>query len=162
MKKILLLAFAFCFFSSVSHAQTATDKSLDELFSLTDMDKLVDSAYSQMDGMFAQMAGQMELTEAQKPIMDKFFKKYTALVREEMSWKTMKKPVAEAYRQVFTEPEVRELIEFYQSPLGKKLLEKMPELMQASMTVMQQSMQEIMPKLQQLQQELQQELQAAE
>lgn len=161
MKKILLLAFAFCFFSSVSHAQTATDKSLDELFSLTDMDKLVDSAYGQMDSMFAQMAGQMELTEAQKPIMEKFFKKYTALVREELSWQQLKAPMNEAYRKVFTEPEVRELIEFYQSPLGKKLLEKMPELMQASMVLVQESMKDLMPKLQTLQQEMQKELEAA-
>lgn len=161
MKKILFLAVAFCFFSSVSYAQTATDKSLDELFALTDMDKLVNSAYDQMDGMYAQMAGQMELTEAQKPIVDKFFQKNSALVREELSWKKLKSPMMETYRKVFSEPEVRELIEFYQSPLGKKLLEKMPELMQASMALMQDAMRDMMPKLQQLQQQLQQELEAA-
>lgn len=158
MKKILFLVFSLCFFSSLCSAQTASDKSLKELFTLTDMDKMLDSAYSQMDGVFAQMVGQMNVSEEQKPVLDKFFKKYTALVREELSWKKLEQPVMVTYRQVFTEPEVRELIEFYQSPLGRKMLDKMPELMQASMVSMQESMQGLMPKLQELQKELHEEL----
>jgi len=158
IKKTLLVICSLVLFSSVCSAQTATEKSVEKLFALTDMDQLLNSAYAQMDGMFAQMSSQMELTEAQKPVMDKFFKKYTELVREELSWKKLKAPMISSYQQVFSEPEVKELIEFYQSPLGKKLLEKMPQLMEVSMQMMQQSMADMMPKIQVLQQELEQEL----
>ena len=50
--------------------------------------------------------------------------------------------------EVFTEEEMRELIKFYQSPLGQKVLEKTPELLQISMEKTEVLLYEELPKLQ--------------
>jgi hypothetical protein len=50
--------------------------------------------------------------------------------------------------EVFTEEEMRELIKFYQSPLGQKVLEKTPELLQLSMEKTEVLLYEELPKLQ--------------
>jgi hypothetical protein len=42
--------------------------------------------------------------------------------------------IAQVYEQEFTEGELKDLIAFYRTPLGKKTLEKMPKLMQVSAT----------------------------
>lgn len=49
--------------------------------------------------------------------------------REQMSWSLLEPEYTRAYMEVFTEPEVRELIAFYQTPLGQRMLAKMPLLM---------------------------------
>ena len=49
---------------------------------------------------------------------------------------------------MFTEDELQDLIDFYKSPLGQKMLKKQPELMKATMQKMQVEMSKVMPKIQ--------------
>jgi hypothetical protein len=42
--------------------------------------------------------------------------------------------MAKMYADVFTEQEMKEILTFYQSPVGKKLLEQQPKLVDASMS----------------------------
>ena len=48
--------------------------------------------------------------------------------REQTSWTSIEPEVTQLYTEVFTEPEIRELIAFYQTPLGQKMLTKLPAL----------------------------------
>ena len=59
---------------------------------------------------------------SQRDILQKFITKY-------LHWESVKEETISAYTQEFTEPELKQLTEFYQSPLGKKANEKMPKLM---------------------------------
>lgn len=45
-----------------------------------------------------------------------------------MTWDNMKAPMIDLYVRTYTEAEIRELIEFYDTPIGQKSLEVMPEL----------------------------------
>jgi hypothetical protein len=47
-----------------------------------------------------------------------------------LTWKAMEPGIIDAYKSVFTAAEMRKVAEFYRTPEGQKLLEKMPELMQ--------------------------------
>ncbi len=80
------------------------------------------------------------------------------MLTNSMSWEKIKEPIIKAYSQVYTKAEIDELNVFYQSPLGQKMIKKMPELMQATMQVMQETTKVMIPKMQALQKELQAEL----
>jgi hypothetical protein len=67
-----------------------------------------------------------------------------------MSWAALKPDLAEVYAREFTEPELRELLRFYQSPVGKKAATKIPALMQMGMEIGQRHVKDHMPELQKL------------
>jgi len=158
MKKLIVsLAFAFSI-SGSCHADSGVRDSIEKMFEVTDMQAMLDASYAQMDQIFSQMTKDKNITDEQKPIYEKHKKKFHAMLVKSMSWDKIKEPIIKAYSQVYTKAEVDELIVFYQSPLGQKMLKKMPELMQATMQVMQETSKSIIPKMQALQQELQKEL----
>lgn len=57
----------------------------------------------------------------QREILQKFLTKY-------LSWASVREDTITAYTQEFTEPELKQLTEFYTTPVGKKANEKMPQL----------------------------------
>jgi len=74
-------------------------------------------------------------------------------LRNALSWEGVKEDYVKIYIAVFTEEEIRALINFYQSPIGQKLVSKQPELMEKSMELSQKRFMEIMPRLMSLMQE---------
>lgn len=57
----------------------------------------------------------------QREILQKFLTKY-------LSWASVRQETISAYTHEFTETELKQLTEFYTTPLGKKVHEKMPQL----------------------------------
>lgn len=70
------------------------------------------------------------------------------VVYKQLTWESLKPDMMQIYAEVFTESEIKEITAFYQSPIGQKLIEKMPELTTKSMQLMQKRMVTIMPELQ--------------
>jgi len=52
-----------------------------------------------------------------------------------LTWSAMLPEVAKLYKETFTESEIRELIAFYQTPVGQKVLARMPELTQKGFSI---------------------------
>lgn len=52
-----------------------------------------------------------------------------------LSWEKMGPRMTDLYMRTFTETEIRELIAFYKTPVGKKTLEQLPTLMQEGMKI---------------------------
>jgi hypothetical protein len=75
-------------------------------------------------------------------LMRQFMEKY-------LSWDQVKDQFVGIYAEMFTEPELRELIQLYNTPTGKKLLTSMPEIMNRSMQITQKQLQPHLPELQQ-------------
>ena len=67
--------------------------------------------------------------------------------REQTSWTSIEPEVTQLYVEVFTEPEIRELIAFYQTPLGQKMLTKLPALTTRANQITSARLQAAMPKL---------------
>jgi hypothetical protein len=57
----------------------------------------------------------------QRQVLQKFLTRY-------LDWASVRQETITAYTQAFTETELKQLTEFYATPLGKKVHEKMPRL----------------------------------
>src|SRR5215470_9139811 len=57
----------------------------------------------------------------QREVLQRFLTTY-------VNWENVKEETITAYTHEFTEPELQQLAEFYQTPLGKKASEKLPQL----------------------------------
>jgi len=73
-------------------------------------------------------------------LMRSFFAKY-------LSWPQIRGDMVRIYALTYTEDEMRQLTAFYQTPLGKRLLETMPELAQRSSEITQRRVMDHMPEL---------------
>ena len=109
------------------------------LLTLMDMDNLLNQSIDQMLDM---QVKQNPAIGAYKPQMKTFLSKY-------MSWASMKDDMIKIYMDEFTEQELKELLAFYQTPLGKKTVQKMPKLMAKGAELGQQRVQQHLPELQQ-------------
>ena len=95
-----------------------------------------------IDSVLAGQLRQMPQLAAHAGLLREFY-------REQMAWKVLEPEYTRVYLEVFTEPEVRELIAFYQTPLGQKMLTKMPLLMAKSNELAARRVQAAMPQLMQ-------------
>lgn len=124
---------------AISRADQASHrKAVDSLFALMDMENLLSQSVDQMLAMQVQQNPAIAPYQAQ---MKAFLNKY-------MSWASLKDDMAKLYMEAFSESELNELNKFYQTPLGKKTMQKMPILMAKGAEIGQKRVQEHLPELQ--------------
>jgi len=111
----------------------------EQLLSLMDMEKVMQQSVDQM----------LAIQVKQNPAMGQFEGQMRAFLNKYMSWASVKEDMVKIYMTEFTEPEIKELIAFYQTPVGKKTVQKLPSLLQKSAELSQQRMQQHLPELQQ-------------
>ena len=125
MKKLLLSVClgSSLIVSSVAFSQTASEQSIKQL--------IVETGAAEMGTMvFDQLLGQLKqagATDAQ-----------IAEVKKEFNVDQLVDLLVPVYQKQFTEEDVKAFLEFYNSPAGKKLISKQPEIMQESMIIGQQ------------------------
>lgn len=125
MKKLLLSVClgSSLILSSVAFSQTASEQSIKQL--------IVETGAAEMGTMvFDQLLGQLKqagATDAQ-----------IAEVKKEFNVDQLVDLLVPVYQKQFTEEDVKAFLEFYNSPAGKKLISKQPEIMQESMIIGQQ------------------------
>ena len=135
---ILIGAVAF-FQSTPARADEASHrKAVESLFALMGMENVLAQSIDQMLAM--QVQGNPAIAQYQ-PQMKAFLNKY-------MSWASLKDDMAKIYMAEFSESELNELNKFYQTPLGKKTVQKMPALMAKGAEMGQKRVQEHLPELQ--------------
>ncbi|MBA1420192.1 MAG: DUF2059 domain-containing protein [Epsilonproteobacteria bacterium] len=78
--------------------------------------------------------------KAIEPAIEAFFTKF-------MGWEAQKGDIAALYAKNYTVEELKELNKFYQSPLGQKTVQIMPQLAAASAQIGQSRMMEHMPEM---------------
>ena len=136
---LALLLGAIVMFQPVSaHADEASHrKATENLFSLMGMEALVTQGIDQMLAMQVQ----------QNPALAQYQVQMKAFLSKYMSWGSLKEDMAKLYMAEFTESELNELTKFYQTPLGKKTIQKMPTLMAKGAEIGQKRVQEHLPEL---------------
>jgi hypothetical protein len=130
--------------SPASHRQAAFE--LVEIMTKSVFEETVSLFENTLQQQFA--AAFMDLPSDERVVADAVQREITEWFREFFSWELIRELYADIYMEVFTEEEMRELIKFYQSPLGQKVLEKTPELLQLSMEKTEVLLYEELPKLQ--------------
>ncbi|MGE8332415.1 MAG: DUF2059 domain-containing protein, partial [Pseudomonas putida] len=75
-----------------------------------------------------------------------------------IGWNKLKPKMVDLYTQTFTEQELKDLVKFYESPLGKKVLREMPKVTQQSAQLTQQSLEPAVPVVNKLLEDMTKEL----
>ncbi|WP_339616611.1 DUF2059 domain-containing protein [uncultured Gilvimarinus sp.] len=81
----------------------------------------------QMDQMSTQM---VTMIVSSNPALEPHRDDIQAWTTKYFTWDAMKDDMAEIYRKYFTDDEIKKLIEFYETPVGQKAIEVMPQLFQ--------------------------------
>src|SRR5205823_2255100 len=78
------------------------------------------------------------LRRSRPEVPQKFWDDFTHEAHQEASPAELMRLIAPIYDQHFTHDEIRQMISFYESPLGKKISATLPEIQQESLDVGQQ------------------------
>lgn len=74
-------------------------------------------------------------------------------LKESLSWEALKPEIVKAYSEAFTDEEIKGLIKFYESPLGRKYLEKESEIQQKIMKSIMEKQQKCMSQFKKIREE---------
>jgi hypothetical protein len=135
---ILLGAIALFQPATIRADEASHRKAVESLFTLMDMDNLLNQSVDQMLAMQVQ----------QNPAIAPFQAKMKIFLNKYMSWASLKDDMVKIYMAEFSESELNELNKFYQTPLGKKTVQKMPGLMAKGAEIGQKRVQDHLPELQ--------------
>ncbi|MFL6527275.1 MAG: DUF2059 domain-containing protein [Chthoniobacterales bacterium] len=124
---------------TVSAEDAGRRKAAETLLQLMDMQAVLTQSVDQMLDM--QIKQNPAIAPYQQEMKD-FFAKY-------MSWQSLKDDIIGIYASEFTEAEMNEMNRFYQTPVGKKALQKTPLLLAKGAELGQKRVQEHLPELQQ-------------
>ncbi|WP_409279481.1 DUF2059 domain-containing protein [Pseudomonas defluvii] len=127
-------------------ADTASHNASAEAFlKLAHADKLGTPVYMQVQQMFAQRFEQTKAPASKKAVLDSYQAKANAALDQAIGWNKLKPDMVQLYTSTFSESELKDLVKFYESPLGKKVLEKMPMVTQQSAQLTQQKLESAVP-----------------
>lgn len=151
MKKILSALFfsaLACF--SLNAQEKRNLKLAEELMTVMNTKEMVDASFSMgkkmMQDQLKGMQKSMGHTEDSESIASRSTQ-VMEIIEKEMRWENIRGQFIEIYAEIFTESELKGLVDFYKSPLGQSFLKKQPELMERAMRVTQKIMADLMPKI---------------
>ena len=158
MKRLILSAvIVACLFTVVARAEEDVRSQLaGQLLGLMDVEKNLKQSLDMVRTMQMEQIKKMTPPGQDAAKAQAMQAKIMDVMTKEMSWEKLRGDYVAIYAETFTEEELRGMVEFYQSPVGRKLIEKTPELMRRSMMITQKQMTDLMPKVQEAVREAQQ------
>jgi uncharacterized protein len=114
-------------------------KAVLEFFKLADMENMMNENIDTM------VQAQVQMNPSMAPVADTF-KQFMA---KYMSWKALESEFVTIYMKTFDEAELKQMLAFYKTPVGKKSLRQMPKLIQQGAQVGADRVQQHMPELMQ-------------
>lgn len=147
-------------------AAPPTEASIDELLTITQSEKMLETVFTNTDALMHQSLAEMtageKLSEKQQQIIDSATAGFLQVVRDEMSWAKMRPLYVQLYQESFTQEEIDGLVNFYKSPAGAAFVQKMPAVVQRSMVMMQSRMGPMMQKMRAVMQKAVEDAKAAQ
>jgi uncharacterized protein len=123
-------------------------------------DKLAVPVYGQVREMFAQRFAESSGSQADRALLESYQAKADAALDKAVGWDKLKPEMVALYTRHFSEQEMRELITFYDSALGRKVVESMPQLTAQSAQLTQARLESAVPEVNQLLAEMSGKLQS--
>lgn len=128
-----------------SQAEPPKPETIEELLVVSKSQSLLESAHqninrstlTQMDEALAKDGSD---AEERRVFLEGFSRKLSQILREELSWDSLKPMFMRVYSESLTQEELEGMLAFYKTPAGQAMVNKMPRVMQASMSEMQQRM----------------------
>jgi hypothetical protein len=139
---VLSISAIFLLFSTSIAVEDSHKKAAEKLLIQIGTDKILARTIENVLNMQIQ---QQPSLAPYKEVMLKFFEKH-------MGFESLKDDLIEIYVEAFTEKELNDIMAFYETPTGRKTLEKLPELSakgaQLGQTRVQQNIQELQEMIQ--------------
>jgi len=140
-------------------AQPPSTEQVRKLFEVTRTAEMTQASIGQMGAvpqqMIAQMTAGKNLSDEEQEKIAREMEKFQAVVARVMDWEKVEPIFIKMYADSFDAQDVQAMIDFYDSPAGRKMVAKTPQLMQNMMAAMQQL---LLPLMQEMEKELQQTL----
>jgi uncharacterized protein len=114
------------------------------------MQNSLDNLRRMQSRFLADAAASGEQSEKEHAAAAAMQKEMMTLFEEEMSWEKTKGDLADVYATTFSDDEMRGLIGFYRSPIGRTFVAKEPELQEKVAKITQARAQAAMPRIQRL------------
>jgi hypothetical protein len=106
----------------ITHADSA-----DDLMDVMDVEKQMLGGFEAMLPMVDQMALQLSLSDTEK---EELLNIYRTWFEDDIDREKLVKGTTDLYRQAFTNDEIKEMLAFFSSPTGQKVIQQSPTLMQ--------------------------------
>lgn len=116
--KIIFAMLTLAHSTTLMADKVSHEKAVKQYFHVTKMEDAINATIDQMTDM--QMRANSNLS-AYRPVVLAFFRKY-------MAWESLEGDFVKLYMKEFTEDEMKEMTRFYDSPLGKKITRRLPEI----------------------------------
>lgn len=143
------------------HADQTSQRAIaEDLLQTMKFEQMMTPVRTQMRSMMEQRLAQIGAPEDMQPILKRYTDRLFAVMDETLNWSTMKEDIIAIYVQVFSEDELKGMLEFYKGPVGQSAISKMPAAMQQSMALVQKRMPELQQKMKKISEELAQEIKA--
>lgn len=158
MKKPLLILALLAFAAGLRADDNAAKLALArEAIAAMQMDKMLDAMTAGMKQMAAQSSPlPASATPEQRQKFEAFMGKVVEISMAEAQGMLAKMDAV--YAEVYSEAELKAMVAFFQSPEGKSMIAKQPQVMTRVMPLVQQMQQSLMPKMQKLTMDLRAEL----
>ena len=146
MKKLFLLVI-FVLSVHVAFANEANQRKLSEqIFQVI-------GSENQMKDMFERVKS-LQITQIQKiakqsnvPEPKNLIENMNGIFEKNLDWNDFKGKYIDMYVHVFTEDELKGILNFYKSPIGQKYIERTPDVMKKSANIYREMMQKIVPEV---------------
>lgn len=109
----------------------------------------VDVMYTKVEAIILSQIEAIDISEDREKNLLALQKISRDLLYSNLSWENLKEEYIQLYTETFTTEELADIVEFSRSPLGQKMAEKSPVLMQRSMEIGRAHASAVMPKIQQ-------------
>lgn len=151
---LLLTASGPVLADAASHAAAAK-----RFLELSRADTLAVPAHLQVRQMFAQRFAEAGAGAAQQAILERYQAQAAAAIEKAVGRDRLQPELISLYTDAFSEAELQEVLAFYQTPVGRKVLEQMPQLMAHAGQLTQERLQQAVPEVNRLLGEMSAELQ---
>lgn len=160
----LLLTFCAAAAALFAADTKPSEASVKELLLLSDSPRMLEMSKGQLAAMAGGPVQQALQGRSPSPEIRKIVEaggaKIMGALNEGLKWEAFEPTFVEIHQSVLTQDEVDGIVAFYKTPAGKAMIQKMPQLMQASSQRMQQQLGPLVQQLQQISQETVLQLQA--
>ena len=142
----LLIAIGLSLVIVTSFAQEVSRRAqlAGELLDLLNMQKMFDAAFDSIPKMQAQMFASEHMKPEEQAKFNRQMQASMIATKKSMDWDSLKPIFVKIYADNFDEAELEGTIAYYKSPVGRRWIEKQPQIQAATM----QAMAQLMPKIQ--------------
>ena len=141
VKKLLIPLLLGLAFAGNVEAAPPTPAQIDRLLQVMDAQKVIDQMVPAMmqatRTQMEQLLDRNQASQADRDRMQRILAAQEASVRDMLSWDKLKPLYVRVYSDTMTADEVLAMTRFYESPEGRSVMKKMPQILQRTMQEMQ-------------------------